>query len=535
LADPGGICISRTAYDQVKKKLNIDYKYLGEYEVKNIDEPVRVYRIQMEPEAVTRKAPVISAVEKAPKTIAVIPFVNLSPDPDQEYFVDGLTEELLNSLTKIPDLLVTARTSSFSFKGKDKTIQEIASVLRVDNILEGSVRKAGNALRITAQLVRAADGFHLWSETYNRELKDIFVVQEDIAKAVANELKITLGIVKSLKLLGGTENLEAYERYLVAQGLFNKTLEGGDLYTTTKHTLDSVDTAVALDPKFALAWAYKSRIHYYLSLFGPANRADAEQDDALSAALKAIELEPNLADGYHSLGCIQSSRGKFIEAESSYNKGLELKNDTYSHMYVHYWAVGNFEKGKEILEELLRNDPLHLELRGHYLWLLSLDGNMQRAEEEYKRGRALFGDEWFWGNLGITQLRLGNDHSISRDEIVFSNPIYDSAKEHLDSPKEALAELRRLYDDIQIIIDFFNISICAAYFGDPEFSMDSMEKLLRINAFHFCLCWLPVMKDVRQLPRFKEFVREIGLVDYWNEFGWPDICRPLDNGDFECD
>jgi TolB-like protein len=156
-----------------------------------------------------RRVTVVSDVEEGPKTIAVLPFADLSPEKDQEYFVDGLSEEILNSLTKIPAFLVTARTSSFSFKGTDKTIQEIASILGVDSVLEGSVRKAGDALRITAQLISASDGFRLWSETYDRKLKDIFAVQEDIAKAVADQLKVTLGIAQSLKQLGGTDNLES--------------------------------------------------------------------------------------------------------------------------------------------------------------------------------------------------------------------------------------------------------------------------------------------------------------------------------------
>jgi adenylate cyclase len=206
LADAGGICISGSAHEQIKNKLALGYEYIGEHTVKNIAEPLKVYRVPVGPRAAfpkegdekrtrlenwqwtalgavgaiiviigalaiwnfyLRQAPVVSDMEEGPKTIAVIPFVNLSSDPEQEYFVDGLSEELLNSLTKIPDLLVTARTSSFAFKGTDKKVQGIANELGVAHILEGSVRKAGNALRITAQLIRAADGFHLWSETYD--------------------------------------------------------------------------------------------------------------------------------------------------------------------------------------------------------------------------------------------------------------------------------------------------------------------------------------------------------------------------------
>ena len=143
------------------------------------------------PSTVSEQIPADVDTEEVPKTIAVLPFTDLSPDSDQGYFVDGLIEELLNSLAKIPDLLVTARTSSFIFKASDKTAQEIAGILGVDHVLEGSVRKAGDKLRITAQLIRAADGFHLWSNTYDGELKDVFDVQEEIATAVANELNLT--------------------------------------------------------------------------------------------------------------------------------------------------------------------------------------------------------------------------------------------------------------------------------------------------------------------------------------------------------
>jgi adenylate cyclase len=248
LEEAGGICISGSAHEQIENKLALGYEFLGEHTVKNIAKPVKVYKVPVGPKAATtkegddkktklnnwrwtalsaigaiiviivavavwnfylRQAPTTIDVEEAPKTIAVLPFDDLSPEKDQEYFVVGLSEELLNTLTKIPDLLVTAKTSSFAFKGTDKMVQDIAEVLGVANILEGSVRKAGNALRITAQLVRASDGFHLWSETYDRELKDIFAVQEDIAIKVANELKMTLGIGKPLKNLGGTGNLDS--------------------------------------------------------------------------------------------------------------------------------------------------------------------------------------------------------------------------------------------------------------------------------------------------------------------------------------
>jgi adenylate cyclase len=212
LTEPGGICISRTAYDQVKRKINIDYEYLGEYEVKNIKEPVRVYRIRIEPEATTplvkekkvrlrmwqraalsviaififgavaiwyfslRQAPVVSDVKEGPKTIAVLPFDNLSPDPDQGYFADGIAEELLNSLTRISELEVRGRTSSFYFKDRDEDLRTISEMLNVAYILEGSVRKAGEQVRISVQLINTRKDAHIWSETYEHTMEDIFAI-----------------------------------------------------------------------------------------------------------------------------------------------------------------------------------------------------------------------------------------------------------------------------------------------------------------------------------------------------------------------
>ena len=219
LADPGGICVSKTAFDHIENKLPFGYRFIGDQSVKNIAKPIGAYKVLMEtrlideeeqkskslfgrrnsifsigiivilviagflywnlyhlkssigPKSVEPKQATVTAeVKEIPKTIAVIPFVNMSSDPEQEYFVDGLSEEILNSLTQIPNLGVTARTSSFVFKGTDKTVQEIAGILGVDHILEGSVRKSGNTLRITTQLIRESDGLHLWSEAYDREL-----------------------------------------------------------------------------------------------------------------------------------------------------------------------------------------------------------------------------------------------------------------------------------------------------------------------------------------------------------------------------
>jgi adenylate cyclase len=572
LADPGGICVSKTAFDHIESKLPLGYEFLGDQTVKNIPKPIGAYRVLMEPRVISakgveqkkavsfwRRKAVLSLgiiviliivavlywnfylrglsiepeVKEAPKTIAVLPFEDISPEKDQEYFVDGLSEELLNSLTQIPNLLVTGRTSSFSFKGSNKKVQEIANELGVKNILEGSVRKAGNTLRITAQLLRGVDGFHLWSKSYDRELKDvtdILSIQEDIAIAVADELKLTLGIGKSLKQLGGTNNLKAYELYLVAKGQFYEE--------DPNRTLESIDAAIAQDPGFALAWALKGMVHYLLASTSPVDRLSLEQDECLNAALRAIELESSLGKAYLSLGSAYMMRGEFIEAEKVYRKGMELTTESIDFfeygLSAHYFAVGYLRKSNILLEEARRKDPLKPFLRAVYMLSLGLLSDMERVEEEYERGKSIFGDQW--GDEFLTWVRFGAKEDLTINDIPESMRSRNLVK-YIESPEEGLAELRRLYssDENISIQDVTNITFGTAYLGDPEFALNTIEKRVSITAGYLMNCWYPVMKEVRQLPRFKEFMREIGLVDYWKEFGWPDLCRPIGDDDFVCD
>jgi len=489
-----------------------------------------------QPEVVSTAAeqtPSATDITETPKTIAILPFADMSPEKDQEYFVDGLSEELLNCLAKINGLRVTSRTSSFSFKNTDKTLQEVASVLGVEHILEGSVRKAGDALRITAQLIRVKDDSHLWSETYNRELKDIFTVQEDIARTVADELKVKLGVGKSMRQLGGTDNPKAYELYLVAKGQISSAAS----YEDWKRILNSIEQVFPIDPEFAMAWDLKSKAHIQLSLTGPNSQVADERDAALQAAQKAIKLEPNLGSAYIKLGFIEWAKGHWIDAESYFREALDLSNESLSgdddYLVAFYNSAGNFKRAQDLIELIRRYDPLHTGYRGHAMYNLAYLGDKQGAEEEYERCRATFGDN-AWHNRVITLVRFGSGNVVSREDIVFSDPFIDAAKKHLRSPEEALSELRRynINSDVNIMSSLF---ICAAYFNDPEFAMDEIEETLSVHpegSFHI---WFPVLHDVRQLPRFKEFVREIGLVDYWEKFGWPDICHKLDNGDFVCD
>jgi adenylate cyclase len=582
LAEPGGICISGRTYDHIKTRLGLGYKYLGEHNVKNIDEPIRIYRLLMEPESagkvieekkrrggMSRKVaivtiliivvgfliwrfypnqpiktepdfiqrkqePVVSDMKESPKTIAVIPFDNRSSDPEQVHFVDGLTEEIINCLGNISGLHVTSKTSSFAFKDTNYTVKEIAEILEREYILEGAVRKAGNNLRINVQLINVVDDRNLWSETYNRELKDIFEIQEDIADNVADKLKLTL---EAFQLVGGTENIEAYELYLNAKG----KREDADVSGFTS-ALRLLDEAILLDPKFALAYAFKAHNHILLSFYGPYNHAIKEVNAGLKAAQKAIEIEPNLGDGYIYLSVIGVTKSDWIEARLNLHKAFELIDETSSSnkyfLLNLYLSVSNFNRAHELLEEMLRNDPTNQIISGFYYPIYGFLGNREQAEEKYQnRNKLLLKGFSAWHDDMITEVRLGSGDVLSRDEIVSSNPIHKKGKGYFDSPEDGLEELSRTYhnNDKLSNSDLSYISMWAAYFGDHEFALEAMEKAVSSNGGTVGRLWYPLMKKVRQLPRFKELVKEIGLVDYWKEYGWPDLCRPVGDDDFVCD
>jgi len=323
----------------------------------------------------------------------------------------------------------------------------------------------------------------------------------------------------------------AYELYLVAQGQFNDN--------KWTNALETINAALAIDPRFSLALALKATFHNFLTIIVPTKNVASEQSAGMNAALRSIELEPNLAAGHYSLGTAKTTKANWIDAELSYVKAIELKADpslTNETIFSHYLSVGQFEKANEILESANRKDPLNQWIRAHYIISLGLLDNIQKAKDEHKRGTALFGDRWL-GNYCITQVRLGAGDSLVKDDILPYLSIDDVAKEHFESPEVGLVALRRLYADNESLSagDWIILSMWIAYFGDHEFAFEVVKRALRIEASGTFFIWFPQMREVRYLARFKEFVKEIGLVDYWNKFGWPDLCHKLNNGDFMFD
>jgi len=420
LADGGGICVSGIVYDQVENKLNflnLGYEYLGEQTVKNIAKPVPVYRVHLDPGTA---APVMRGKSEATSSrpplpdkpsIAVLPFANLSGDPEQEYFSDGITEDLITDLSKLSGLFVISRNSAFLYKSKAVNPQQVSRELGVRYMLEGSVRKAGNRVRISAQLIDTTTGYHLWADRYDRELQDIFAVQDEVTQKIVAALQVTLteGEQKRPRR-PPTKNLDAYEHFL--RGLecyWRRTREAN------AQARRMFERAIELDPDFAAAHAWLGRAYMIEWAFqwsddpqiperaaALAQRAVALDDSlpvahqtlayvfllqkqfaqAIAEAERAMVLEPNDADACVTLGEILSCAGRPQEAVGLVEKALRL-DPHYPASYLFalgqaYYLTGRHEEAIATLKRLLTRNPNHP--RAHF-FLAMVYSEVGRKEE----------------------------------------------------------------------------------------------------------------------------------------------------------
>jgi len=403
LADPGGICVSKTAFDQIETKLPLGYEYLGEQPVKNIPKPVGAYRVLMEPRVTVagereeakavplwrrrailaggvalvlvviaaliwnsyfRLPPIEPAsVEKMAyplpdkPSIAVLPFVNMSGDPEQEYFSDGLTEEIITALSKVHKMFVIARNSTFSYKGKQVKVQQVAEELGVRYVLEGSVRKAGDRVRITAQLIDALTGHHLWAERYERDLKDIFALQDEITKKIITALRMKLDSGETARLYAkGTQNLEAYIKTLQGVECFRRVTEENNLLAR-----QYLKEAIALDPEYSVAYAFLGWTHMHDSRYGWSKSRHVSMDRALELAQKALILDDTQLLGRLLLSYIYRQKRQYEKSIAEIERVIELNPnyaDAYAHLAGRLYAVGRGEEAIASAKKAMRLNPI---------------------------------------------------------------------------------------------------------------------------------------------------------------------------------
>ena len=402
LAEAGGICISGTVYDQVETKLALTYEYLGAQTVKNIAKPVRVYRVRLETEVVPVGVALQGRPESSPlgqpqgvahtppqgkvtlplplpdkPSIAVLPFTNMSSDPEQEYFSDGITEDLITDLSKLSGLFVIARNSVFLYKGKAVKPEQVGQDLGVHYVLEGSIRKAGNRVRITAQLVDAATDYHLWAERYDRDVQDIFAVQDEVTHKIvaALEVKLTEGEQQRLGH-APTTNLEAYDYYL--RGLECQALTTEETNTQARELFE---TAIQLDPLFAVAHACLGWTYFEQWVLGWSQNTET-LEQAGAWAQQAIALDETLADGHRLLGIVYLWKKQYDQAIAEVEQSIAL-NPNCADGYVALgdalnW-IGKPEKAIELIEKGMRLNPQY---PAWYIWDLGHAYYLARRYEE---------------------------------------------------------------------------------------------------------------------------------------------------------
>jgi len=349
-------------------------------------------------------------------SIAVLPFVNMSGDKEQEYFSDGLAEEIINALTQIPGLKVTARTSAFAFKGKQKDIRKIAEALGVANVLEGSVRKAGSRIRVTAQLIAAADGNHIWSERYDRELTDVFAIQDEISQAIAEKLRVRLSGAGPL-IKRHTENVEAYNLYLKARYHFYKLTPEG-----FEKCKEYCEQGIAVDPNYALAWFGLADFYYLgcgaLGLMPP----KTAYQQCRQAALKALELDELLPQAHSMMGALRAWEYDWKRAEQAFSRAFQLDPNSMEvwnqYVVTYLMPMGRMDEALAMWHREVELDPLspHLHYRLGLLHMgvgqydLAIEKYTNVLELDHRHSMAHF-------NIGYCNIKKGNvDEGIRSSE-----------------------------------------------------------------------------------------------------------------------
>jgi len=391
LADAGGICISDAVRTAIGNKLPLAYEFMGEQSVKNIEHPIRAYQVKLHSKDQSQEEVPEFLEFELPKepSIAVLPFTNMSGDQEQEYFSDGITEDIITALSKINNLLVIARNSTFTYKGKSVDVRQISRDQGVRYVLEGSVRKAGNLVRITAQLIDGTTGHHIWAERYDRELKDIFAVQDEIMREIVVAVDVELSEGEQARFWSsGTTNLEAWE--CVRMGTTG-ALEGN---TQVKKLFEK---ALELDPSYAIAWVMLGWIYQgysdVASIANDPNGPDSALASMLDCAQKALAADPCCADAYGLMAMYHLELKEFDQALEMSEKAISLAPNNAENISIASLIMnktGNPERGLGLIKKAMRASPVYrpgfLRSLGLSYYLLGdLESAISAFQESIKR------------------------------------------------------------------------------------------------------------------------------------------------------
>jgi TolB-like protein len=463
-------------------------------------------------------------------SIAVLPFANISGDPTQQFFSDGMTEEISFALAKVPDLRVVARTSAFEFREQDRDFQSIGQALNATHFIDGSVRQDGERVRITARLIEANDSTQVWAENYDRELTDVFAIQEEIATAIASALNMQLGLAPGEQLLSNRSiSPQSYEQYLRARSSF--------VEASFHEAVPLLEFVVARDPGYAPAWALLS-IARARSLIGNQFTDLATLDDAGTAATEAMRLDPNSPKSIGAQAFFEFRNGRRAIADDLFRKALALdptEPDILDRFTNFLFSVGKVEEVVEIREQLETLEPL---VNNFKIYSASYKLNLGPDEEAIATLEATDSENEIPHQVRVTSLAAAYAE-LGRYEDA-ANVLLTMRCDNMDSVRRAARHLRsapvRISPDEATFGTDCLLGFVYAFVGEPNRVMDWYDLLL-IEAelaigFRY---WSPGFAEVRKTERFKTFIHDIGVYDYWREHGFADICRPVGEDDFECD
>ncbi|MEO8766295.1 MAG: adenylate/guanylate cyclase domain-containing protein [Ginsengibacter sp.] len=528
IAPVGGIWISDAVQKNISNKKGIATKFIREEKLKNVKEPVQIFEVDIASIQINEPgglfAPSGPAKKISKKSIAILPFRNLSGDPEQEYFSDGIAEEILSSLTHLKDLKVISRSSSFQFKGQNIPLTEIGEKLGVATILEGSIRKQGNRVRVTTQLVNSSDGVHLWSDRYDREMDDIFAIQDEIALAITEHLKVTLLESEKLLMNQSVVNTEAYELYLKGRYYWNK--RGRWLV----NALQFFQQALEIDPNLAKAYAGVADTYAALGLYGIIKPNDAIPK-AKEAALRSIALEPSLSEPYTSLGFIYGiyENDRYL-ANKNFKRALEI-NPQYAaglSWYSFYLSIVENDLAKAEEEGLKStvlepNNSIAYHITGlAFLAQRKFDEALNQARKAIEIDSTLFLPYFLAGWCYIetrnfekaieylnTALNLSARHSWPLGFMTLAQ----AGNGNMAEARELLNEI--IERDKSQYFSVFGSAIGAAALNDIDLAIHFLEKGyldkdILINIF----AHLAVMpENLRNDKKFLDFLRKIKLID----------------------
>ena len=495
IAKPGGITISGSVRDHVGNRLDLAFEDMGEQTLKNIERPIRVYSVSLSsPVARDTKdaAPALQEELERP-SIAVLPFNNMSGDPEQEYFSDGITEDIITDLSKVSGLFVVARNTAFIYKGKPIKVQQVGQELGVAFILEGSVRKAGSRVRVTGQLINSKDGGHVWADRYDRDLTDIFAIQDEITHAIVEQLKVKL-LPQEKKSIGQTptDSVEAYTYYLRGRQFLHR--ESKSYYQLARRMFAK---AVELDPLYARAYAGIADCDSFLFL---QYHLDVGIDNILATSAKALALENGLAEAHASRGLALSLGQRYDEATAEFEQAIALDPNSFEAHYFYARACfgqGKLERAAALFERAAEIKPDDYQSLCLVIQIYRSLGRDQDSESAARRGIERAERELTLHPENPRPACLGAAALATLGET-------DRAKEWVS---------RALAIDPDDILTQYNVACVYSQLGDIEPAFDLLERLIPHAGHELRRGWIKndsSLDALRSHPRYQKILELIG-------------------------